>query len=350
MKVVVTARNFSTDDKTALQILQDAGFEVEDHSKEDIGSGTNEEYIRSLVLDAYAVICGPEKVSNKAIAESKNLKIVSRRGIGYDSIDIDFCKKNGIAVARALGTVEGSVAESVMAYILYFARRIDLQSESMNKGEWKRIMTPGAKSHTLGLIGFGGIGKEIAKRAVPFGMEVLYYCRHPKDEFGAHYAELDELLAKSDYVSINVPLNESTVNMIDKKIFSKITGKRRFRGQVFACGGHSGEKARLRHSHGSYHGICPDGLRKSVAALGQGAGGADDVARIRRAGRFPDGYAGGGIQPHRGEGEGRPRQGDGTEQRREDRRLSVRDTGGFRAGDAGPLHLPHRGRHRPGRG
>ena len=218
MKVVVTARNFSTDDKTALQILQDAGFEVEDHSKEDIGSGTNEEYIRSLVLDAYAVICGPEKVSNKAIAESKNLKIVSRRGIGYDSIDIDFCKKNGIAVARALGTVE----ESVMAYILYFARRIDLQSESMNKGEWKRIMTPGAKSHTLGLIGFGGIGKEIAKRAVPFGMEVLYYCRHPKDEFGAHYAELDELLAKSDYVSINVPLNESTVNMIDKKIFSKM--------------------------------------------------------------------------------------------------------------------------------
>lgn len=221
MKVVVTARNFSTDDKTALQMLQDAGFEVEDHSKEDIGSGTDEEYIRSLVLDAFAVICGPEKVSNKAIAESKNLKIVSRRGIGYDSIDIDFCKKNGVAVARALGTVEGSVAESVMAYILYFARRIDLQSESMNKGEWKRIMTPGAKSHTLGLIGFGGIGKEIAKRAVPFGMEVLYYCRHPKDEFGAHYAELDELLAKSDYVSINVPLNESTVNMIEKKYFQK---------------------------------------------------------------------------------------------------------------------------------
>lgn len=222
MKVVVTARNFSTGDKTALQMLQDAGFEVEDHSKEDIGSGTDEEYIRSLVLDADAVICGPEKISNKAIEESKNLKIVSRRGIGYDSIDIDFCKKNGVAVARALGTVEGSVAESVMAYILYFARRIDLQSESMNKGEWRRIMTPGAKSRTLGLIGFGGIGKEIAKRAVPFGMEVLYYCRHPKNEFGAHYAELDELLEKSDYVSINVPLNESTVNMIDKKALSKM--------------------------------------------------------------------------------------------------------------------------------
>ncbi len=222
MKVVVTARNFSTDDKAALKMLQDAGFNVDDHSAEDIGSATDEEYVRSLVLDADAVICGPEGISNEAISENKNLKIVSRRGIGYDSINVDFCKKNGVAVARALGTVEGSVAESVMAYILYFARRIDLQSESMNKGEWERIMTPGAKSHTLGLIGFGGIGKEIAKRAVPFGMDVLYYCRHPKDEFGARYAEIDELLKKSDYVSINVPLNESTVNMIDEKTFSKM--------------------------------------------------------------------------------------------------------------------------------
>ncbi len=222
MKVVVTARNFSTDDDTALKMLQDAGFEVEDHSAEDIGSATDEEYVRSLVLDADAVICGPEGISNKAIEESPKLKIVSRRGVGYDSIDIDFCKKNGISVARALGTVEGSVAESVMAYILYFARRIDLQSNSMNRGEWKRIMTPGAKNHTLGLIGFGGIGKEIAKRAVPFGMDVLYYCRHPHDEYGAHYAELDELLARSDYVSINVPLTESTVGMIDEKIISKM--------------------------------------------------------------------------------------------------------------------------------
>lgn len=222
MKVVVTARNFSTDDKTALEMLQNAGFNVEDYSAEDIGSATDEEYLRSLVLNADAVICGPEKISNKAIEESKNLKIVSRRGVGYDSIDIDFCKKHNVAVARALGTVEGSVAESVMAYILYFARRIDLQSESMNRGEWKRIMTPGAKNHTLGLIGFGGIGREIAKRAVPFGMDVLYYCRHPKDEFGAHYAELDELLRESDYVSINVPLNESTVNMIDEKAIAKM--------------------------------------------------------------------------------------------------------------------------------
>ena len=144
MKVVVTARNFSTDDKTALQMLKNAGFEVEDHSKEDIGSGTDEEYIRSLVLDADAVICGPEKVSNKAIAESKNLKIVSRRGIGYDSIDIDFCKKNGVAVARALGTVEGSVAESVMAYPLFCKTNRPAKREH-EQGRMEANHDPGCK-------------------------------------------------------------------------------------------------------------------------------------------------------------------------------------------------------------
>ena len=222
MKVTVTARNFSTDDDTALKMLKNAGFEVDDRSSEDIGSGTDEKYIRSIIADADAVICGPEKISNRAIVESKNLKIVSRRGVGYDSLDINFCRQKGVAVARALGTVEGSVAESVMAYILYFARRIDLQSESMNRGEWKRIMTPGAKSRTLGLIGFGGIGKEIAKRAVPFGMNVIYYCRRPKDEHGAHYAELNELLRQSDYVSISVPLTKSTASMIDEKAIAKM--------------------------------------------------------------------------------------------------------------------------------
>lgn len=222
MKVVITARNFSTNDLSALQMLIDAGYEAEDHSAEDIGNGTDPRYIASLIHDADAVICGPEVIDNKAIKSAKNLKLISRRGVGYDTVDIDFCRQKGVAVARALGTVEGSVAECVMAYILYFARRIDRQSESMHNGEWKRIMTTGAKGRTLGLIGFGGIGKEIAKRAVPFGMRVLYYCRHPEDKYGAKYAELDSLLAQSDYVSLNVPHTAETEKLMNSERISKM--------------------------------------------------------------------------------------------------------------------------------
>ena len=106
-----------------------------------------------------------------------------------------------------------------MAYIMYFARRLDLQSASMHRGEWKRSMTYGAKNRTLGLIGFGGIGKEIARRADGFGMNVLYNCRHPQKawetEYNVHYAPIEEIAQKSDYISINVPLTNETEGMID---------------------------------------------------------------------------------------------------------------------------------------
>lgn len=222
MKAVITARNFSTNDRTALQSLIEAGFEIEDYSDKDIGSGTDTEYIFSLIRNANAVICGPERITNETIEKCPDLRLISRRGVGYDTIDIDFCRQKGVAVARALGTVEASVAESVMAYILYFARRIDLQSESMHRGEWKRLMTSGVKNRTLGLIGFGGIGKEIAKRAVPFGMRVLYYCRHPEDKYGAEFAELDELLRQSDYISVNVPHTSETENLINAEKIAKM--------------------------------------------------------------------------------------------------------------------------------
>ena len=96
----------------------------------------------------------------------------------------------------------------------------------MHRGEWVRTMVPGAKSRTLGLVGFGGIGKEIAKRAVPFGMKVIYNCRHPKKEweekYGVEFRGLDELLAESDDVSVNVPLNDSTRGMFNKEKFAKM--------------------------------------------------------------------------------------------------------------------------------
>lgn len=152
--------------------------------------------------------------------------MISLRGIGYDSVDLKTCKSQGITVSRTAGTVEGSVAEQVIAYILYFARRIDLQSQLMHSGQWKRILVQGAKNRTLGLVGFGGIGKEIAKRALPLGMKIIYYCRHPQKEwesdFGATFMEMDDLLAVSDYVSVNVPLTEDTKNMFDFGTIMKI--------------------------------------------------------------------------------------------------------------------------------
>lgn len=232
MKIVITGRNYTTYNTHAMQMLVDAGHEVVDYSAADMGSGTGEDAVYEAVKDADIAVTGLEPYRKTLIDRCPKLRMISRRGIGYDTVDIEACKARGITVARTVGMVEGSVAEQVMAYILYFSRRLDLQNQFMHQGRWERVMTPGAKSRTLGLIGFGGIGKEIARRAAPFGMKIVYYNRHPKEEweseYGVTYLELDDLLAVSDYVSVNVPLTDSTRGMFDLAMFRKMKRGSRF--------------------------------------------------------------------------------------------------------------------------
>lgn len=226
MKIVITARNFSTQDKTALNMLLEQGFEVLDYSHMDLGTGTTEEQMIDLIGDADILIAGLEPFSRRVIDACPNVKLLSKRAIGYDSVDLDACRERNITVTRTTGMVEAAVAEHVMAYILHFARDLSTQNEAMHQGKWNRVISYGAKNRVLGLVGFGGIGKEIAKRAVPFGMEVLYYCRHPKKEweaeYGVRYCSFEELLSRSDYISANVNLSDSTRGMFGPEEFARM--------------------------------------------------------------------------------------------------------------------------------
>jgi phosphoglycerate dehydrogenase-like enzyme len=226
MKIVVTARNFNTLNSRCLMELDKTGHEVVDSEDDNLGSGMSEEELYERVKDADIVIAGLEPFTKHLLERLPNLKMISRRGIGYDSVDINTCKDKGIIVTRTVGTVEGAVAELVIAYIMYFARRVDYQNDLMQKGLWQRVQEPGAKTRILGLVGFGGIGKEIAKRATALGMRVFYYCRHPRKEdeftYGVNYLPLNELLALSDYVSVNVPLTDETKGMFNEATFKKM--------------------------------------------------------------------------------------------------------------------------------
>lgn len=225
MKIVITARDFSAD-SPAVQELVGAGYEIEDYSSICMGPNTAEDVVFQAAKDADIALIGPEPYRKSLLDRCPKLKMISRRGIGYDAVDVETCKARGIVLARTVGTVEASVAEQVISYILYFSRRLDFQNQMMHQGQWHRILMPGAKSRTLGLVGFGGIGKEIAKRAFPLGMKIIYYCRHPQEEwekeYGAVYRDLDRLLPESDYVSANVPLTDSTRGMFNLSLFRKM--------------------------------------------------------------------------------------------------------------------------------
>ena len=224
MKVAILARNYT--DEESRRLLTDAGFEILDQPEKELGIGAGGLAFCAYIRDADVVIAGLDGYFADLLEACPNLKLISRRGIGYDSVDLAACRRLGVAVVRTVGLVEGAVAEHLMALLLHFARNVERENRQMHQRVWHRQMSLGAKNRTLGLVGFGGIGKELARRARAFDMRILYTCRHPQaawaEAYGVEYAPLDELLCKSDFVVPCVPLMAETEGMFDRAAFERM--------------------------------------------------------------------------------------------------------------------------------
>ena len=122
MKVAILARNYT--DEESRRLLTDAGFEILDQPQMELGIGAGGLALRAYIRDADAVIAGLEGYSADLLERCPNLKLISRRGIGYDSVDLAACQRLGVAVVRTVGQVEGAVAEHLMALLLHFARNV----------------------------------------------------------------------------------------------------------------------------------------------------------------------------------------------------------------------------------
>lgn len=219
MKVVISARNFVFDGCGAVEYLENNGFETVDITGRNL---SDEAEYYEAIKDADAIINGFEAISPEMLSKCNKLRLISVRGVGYDYIDVETCRKNNIAIARAVGTVGEAVSELAMAYILHFAREVSRQNESMQSGKWERIMTEGLGKKTLGIIGFGEIGQALAKKADAFGMNVLYYCKTPKVHSKHTFTTLETLYRESDYIVLALPLCDETRNMINEAAFLKM--------------------------------------------------------------------------------------------------------------------------------
>ena len=145
MRVVITSRGFaekgefqgSSSPNDPESILREAGFEVVNLSSAGFGAQSTENEIFEALKDADAAIVGLEPITESLIRRLPKLRAVTRRGIGYDSVDIDACRARGITVMRTTGAVEGAVAEHVMAYLLYFARRLARRFNARSHRVWR---------------------------------------------------------------------------------------------------------------------------------------------------------------------------------------------------------------------
>jgi D-3-phosphoglycerate dehydrogenase len=171
-------------------------------------------------------ICGDDQYTARVLeACSPRLKIISKWGTGVDSIDAQACARLGIHLARTPNAFTLPVADSVMGYILAFARHQPWMDAAMRRGEWGK--PPGRALHecTLGIVGVGAIGKAVARRARAFSMVVLGNDIVEIDhvfvsETGIQMVALETLLAESDFISINCDLNPTSLHLIDSRALS----------------------------------------------------------------------------------------------------------------------------------
>ena len=173
-------------------------------------------------------ICGDDRYTERVIqACAPRLKVISKWGTGVDSIDAGACSRYGIKLCRTLNAFTLPVADTVLGYILAFARRLPWMDREMKGGKWEKIPGKSLSEYTLGVIGVGNIGKAVTRRARAFGMTVLGTDIVPIDpafitETGIEMTGLEKLLAVSDFISVNCDLNPTSYHLINHDSLSRV--------------------------------------------------------------------------------------------------------------------------------
>lgn len=183
--------------------------------------------IMDMLSEYDGILLAGTGLNSDMIQLGKNLKIISVYGAGYDGVDIKAATSAGIVVTNTPDAVTESTAELAFGLILAVMRRIaecDRKLRFESNFRWSMMENLGTNLYgkTLGIVGMGRIGRAVARRAKAFGMDICYYNRRRLDEkiekeLGASYNTLEELLEKSDVVSLNVPLTEETYHLIGKE-------------------------------------------------------------------------------------------------------------------------------------
>ncbi|HNA53162.1 MAG TPA: phosphoglycerate dehydrogenase [Anaerolineales bacterium] len=171
-------------------------------------------------------VCGDDRYTARVIeACSPRLKVISKWGTGVDSIDAEACSRFNVILSRTPNAFTTPVADTVLGYMLAFARRGPWMDREMKNGKWEKIPGKALSELTLGIIGIGNIGKAVTRRAKAFGMKVLGTDIVDVDhvfvnESGIEMTDLHSLLSNSDFVSVNCDLNPTSHHLINAKTLS----------------------------------------------------------------------------------------------------------------------------------
>ena len=226
MKVLLTSTSFQDTPGKHQELLNKQNYKID-----MLRGPVPESVLLPIIQDYDAVICGDDEYTKKVLLKGKqgNLKFISKYGVGLDKIDLAAAKELEIPVSNCPGVNQVSVAEHVMALLLTFEKNIHLQHQTTQSNSWKRMTGTEIFNKTFAIIGLGSVGKEVAIRALAFGLNVIAFDLNKDESFlkkhqGIRFVnDLDQIFEKAEIISLHMPLTPKTENIISRDvIFNKL--------------------------------------------------------------------------------------------------------------------------------
>ncbi len=221
-KVAFMTRHHSTlICEEAREMLKEAGFEIVSN---DTGRILSREEQKALIQDVYAIIAGTEKYDREMLEGCDNLKVVTRFGVGTDNFDLQTMREMGLQVGVIANY--NAVAEFALTLILSVMKNLPRYDAAVRDGKWSRVSMRELTGKTVGLVGFGRIGRRLAELLSGFGVTILAYDPFINEEAAkernVQVAGLEELLEKSDIVSLHLPSTKETHHLINEETIQKM--------------------------------------------------------------------------------------------------------------------------------
>jgi len=222
-RVLLTTTSFQDTPGSHHDLLAQTGWEIV-----TARGPLNEADTLAAVGEIDAYICGDDLITDAVLEKAQpRLKVISKYGIGVDKIDVDACTRRGIPLLFTPGVNHTTVAEHVFLLMLCLQKHLLFHADAVRAGEWKRKTGHELCSKTIGIVGLGRIGKEVAIRAKAFGMKIIAYDVYWDEAFArshdvARAATMDEIFAQSDYVSLHTNLTPETRDLVRAETIAKM--------------------------------------------------------------------------------------------------------------------------------
>ncbi|MHC4917632.1 MAG: phosphoglycerate dehydrogenase [Planctomycetota bacterium] len=222
-KVLVTPRSYGKNDPGLKSELEAAVGEVVYNPE---GRSLKAEEVCKLIPGCAGYIAGLDEIDASVFEVAKDLKVISRYGVGVDRVDLETAKAKGVVVTNTPGANSVSVAELAVGLMLSLARNIAIADTAVKKGEWPKFSGTALEGKTVGIVGLGAIGRPVAVRLAAFDCKLVAHDPFADEKFAADNSiallPVDELLGRADFVTLHCPVLDATRDMVNAEFLAKM--------------------------------------------------------------------------------------------------------------------------------